>query len=135
MSDRVYFDTTLIDDSMLKSVVSATHIKKSTNYIEDLAASLGVAIEKILSPTPFKIAELAEAYTLMEAAKKKSMMNTNGQIEGADAFELKRRVYASQVDTLTNQITAVTFTGPLLDVNGNAAVNLSFPISMTVRRG
>ncbi|MBP2629887.1 MAG: hypothetical protein H6Q70_515 [Firmicutes bacterium] len=135
MSDRIYFDTTLIDDSMLKTYVTETHIKKSTNYIEDLATSLGVAIANIANPTPFKIAELAEAYALMETAKKKSMMNTNGQIEGADAFELKRRVYAKQVDSLTNQITATTFTGPLVDAHGNAITSLSFPISMVIRRG
>ncbi|WP_110955208.1 hypothetical protein [Anaerosinus massiliensis] len=125
---RIYFDKNLIDDELLKECVTPTHIAKSTAYVEDLANSLGVGAGSIVEPAPFKIQQLAEAYALMEAAKKQSMMNTSGTVEGADAYELKRRVYAAEVDDLTDQITADTFTG------GKSAKKRAFPMSVSVYR-
>lgn len=125
---RIYFDKDLIDDEMLKDCVTDKHIQKSSAYVEDLAESLGVGVDSIIEPTPFKIQELAEAYALMETAKKQSMMNTSGTVEGADAYELKRRVYAAEVDNLTDQITADTFTG------GKSAKKRTFPMSVSVYR-
>jgi hypothetical protein len=126
---RIYFDADTIDDEMLKDSVTEKQIYKTSQYIEDLAESLNVDAENILKPTPFKVAELAEAYVLMETAKKQSMMNTNGAVEGADAYELKRRVYASEVSRLEAQITAETFTG------GQSASRRTFPMSVKVYRG
>lgn len=126
---RIYFDADTIDDEMLKDSVTEKQIYKTSQYIEDLAESLNVDAENILEPTPFKVAELAEAYALMETAKKQSMMNTNGAVEGADAYELKRRVYASEVSRLEAQITAETFTG------GQSASRRTFPMSVKVYRG
>lgn len=124
----VYFDTDLIDDEMLKDSVTEKHIAKSSAYIEDLAKSLGVDIEDIADPTPFKIQEIAEAYALMETATKQSMMNTEGTANGADSFELKRRVYAAKIASLESQITADTFTG------GKSAKKRTFPMSVPMYR-
>jgi len=126
---RVYFDAATVDDEMLKDCILQKHIAKSSKYIEDLAESLNVDIDEILDPTPFKIGELAESYALMETSKKQSMMNTTGTAEGADSYELKRRVYASEVNRLEAQITADTFTG------GKSASRRTFPMSAPVYRG
>lgn len=126
---RIYFDADTIDDEMLKDSVTEKQIYKTSHYIEDLAESLNVDASDILDPTPFKVAELAEAYVLMETAKKQSMMNTNGAVEGADAYELKRRVYADEVNRLEMQITADTFTG------GLSATRRIFPASVNMYRG
>lgn len=125
---RAYFDTANIDDEMLRDCVSEEHIRRSSAYIEDVAESMGVTPERILRPTPFKIQRLAEAYALMETAKKQSMMNTNSSVEGADAYELKRRVYAAEVERLEGQITADTFTG------GLSARRRAFPMSVPLYR-
>lgn len=126
---RIYFDADSIDDEMLKGSVTEKQIYKASQYIEDFAESLNVDPADILDPTPFKVAELAEAYALHETAKKQSMMNTSGAVEGADAFELKRRVYADEVSRLEAQITADTFTG------GLSATRRKFPMSVKVYRG
>ena len=124
---RCYFDINNIDDSLLKKEIKSNQIAKTNQYIEDLARSLGVG--SIVEPTPFKIQQLAEAYLLMEVAKNKSMMNTSGSVEGADAYELKRRVFADEVDSLIVQITADTFTA------GKSAKKNTFPMSIPFRRG
>jgi hypothetical protein len=103
---RVYFDVGGVDDELLKDSLTPEAIDKSSRYIEDLAYGLGVEVRDIVDPVPFKVSELAEDYALMETAKKKSMMNSNGATEGADAYELKRRVYAREVSELEGQITA-----------------------------
>lgn len=125
---RIYFDTTLIDDEMLKDCVTDKSIGKSSAFVEDLAKSLAVEVEEISTPTPFKIQELAEAYALMETAKKQSMMNTDGTAGGADAYELKRRVYSMVIDDLLEQITADTFTG------GKSATKRAFPMTIAMHR-
>ncbi len=125
---RIYFDTQAIDDEMLKDCVTPKHIADSSAYIEDFANSLGVKPERIIDPTPFKVKKLAEAYALMETAKKQSMMNTNGAVEGADAYELKRRVYVAEINNLESQITADTFMG------GKAAKKRTFPMSVPLYR-
>lgn len=126
---RVYFDAHRIDDSLLKNIVTKGHIAKSSQYIEDLAYSLGVRADAIQKPAPFIVRELAEAYALMEAAEKKAMMNTDARHEGADAYELKRRVYAEKVKNLRAQITARTLTG------GQSAKQRAFPMSVPLYRG
>ena len=125
---RIYFDTAGVDDELLKEIITSEAVAKSTSYIEDLAAGLNVAVEDIAQPTPFKVVELAECYALMETAKKKSMMNSNGNNDGADAYELKRRVYAAEVDRLEAQITAETLTG------GKSAARRTFPGSIPIYR-
>ena len=126
---RVYFDVDDVDDELLKEYLQQYDgIAKSTRYIEDLAAGLGVSPEEIIDPVPFKVAELAECYALMETAKKKSMMNGSGGEDGADAYELKRRVYAAEVSRLEAQITADTLTG------GQSVRRRTFPGSIPLYR-
>lgn len=127
---KVYFDLTVIEgESLLKTVVGISHIEKSTRYIENLAISLGVKVDEITNPIPMKIQELAECYTFMEAAKKKSKMNASGSSEGADAYELKRRVYAAEVDKLTKEITANDF------LANKSSTAWEFPFTMPLYRG
>ena len=125
---RIYFDTTDTADELLTPCLKDTAIAKSSEYIESLALGLGVSVPRIISPTPFIVSELAEAYALMETAKKESMMNTDGQADGADAYELKRRVYAAEVERLEGQITADVLTG------GSSVKRRVFPGSVPLYR-
>lgn len=127
---RIYFDVSVVDDEILKDLITDRQVELSSEFIEDTALGLGVLPEAIKDPTPFKIRQLAEAYALMEIAKKQSIMCSGSMSSeaGADAYELKRRVYAAEVNELLKQITADTFTG------GKSSPKRAFPMSVPLYR-
>lgn len=93
-----------IEDKLLKKLITATDIQKSTEYINDLAKSLGVT--SIVKPVPQKIKDLAIAYSCANRAKYESGNSPKSfqGTDGADAYELKRRVYLKEVQALTDEL-------------------------------
>ena len=127
-SNRVYFDPNDMHDILLARKVTPEIILQSTIFIEDTAGNYGVTPDRIADPTPYKISKLAMYYAYMTAALESSYMGSNGSQDGADAYELKRRVYAGMVASLLGEITADTFT------NGQSSVPNSFPMSIPYYR-
>lgn len=126
---RIYFDTDDVVDALLQKKITDRILLKSSLYIEDLAMNFDVRPEHIAHPVPFKIARLAMCYALMTAALENSRMASNGQQDGADAYELKRRVFAEELKALEGQLSAETFT------DGQSALAATYPMSVPFLRG
>lgn len=126
---RIYFDTDDVVDALLGKKITDRVLVKSSLYIEDLAMNFGVRPECIAHPVPFKIARLAMCYALMTTALESSRMASNGEQDGADAYELKRRVFAAEIKDIEEQLSADTFT------NGQSAISAVCPMTIHVLRG
>ena len=124
---RVYFDIKTLDDTLLKSWVTAPIIAESTEYVESFALSLGVDAKYIATPTPYKIARLAEIFAYMTAAQKKATFST-GQAVDKDAYALKYDMYKQLLSDTEKSITALTFT------NGIQAKKRRYPRSIELLR-
>lgn len=122
-----YFETEDVRDSLLKGILKQEDIDESTAYIDDLAQRLEVSPAAIPNPPPFQVKTLAMCYALMLCAGNKSMMNGDGGENGADAWELKRRIYAKRVDELELQMTAKTLIG-------GGSTGRRIPTSIPLRR-
>lgn len=126
---RLYFDTDDVVDALLQKKITDRVLLKSSLYIEDLAQNFGVRPEHIAHPVPFKIARLAMCYALMMTALECSRMASNGNQDGADAYELKRRVFLEEIERIEEQLSADTFT------NGQSSVTVACPQSVSILRG
>ena len=104
-------------------------IIKSSLYIEDMALNFGVQKEEIADPVPFKIARLAMVYALMMTALENSRMASDGSQDGADAYELKRRVFAEELKQIEAQLSADTFS------NGQSSIKMTAPFAVPILRG
>jgi hypothetical protein len=122
-----YFEQVDVRDALLKGILKQYDIDESTAYIDDLAQRLEVSPARIPTPPPFQVKTLAMCYALMLCAGNKSMMNGDGGENGADAWELKRRIYAKRVDELELQMTATTLTG-------GGSTGRRIPTSIPLRR-
>lgn len=125
---RKYFKDIDVNDQLLNDVVNERDIVQSSQYIEDLARNYGVDPRDIPKPTPFKIARLAMFFCLMQTALEQTLMSSAGQEADDDAYEKKRKLYASLVADLESQLTADTFLG------GISAVKTAFPATMKIYR-
>ena len=94
---RIYFNPDDVVDALLAKKITDRILIKSSLYIEDMALNFGVQKEEIADPVPFKIARLAMVYALMMTALENSRMASDGSQDGADAYELKRRVFAEEL--------------------------------------
>lgn len=126
---RLYFNTDDVVDALLQKKITDRILLKSSLYIEDLALNFGVRPEHIAHPVPFKIARLAMCYTLMMTALECSRMASDGKQDGADAYELKRRVFLAELEKIEGQLSADTFT------NGQSSIAVSCPMSIPMLRG
>nr|WP_092074949.1 hypothetical protein [Dendrosporobacter quercicolus]NSL49575.1 hypothetical protein [Dendrosporobacter quercicolus DSM 1736]SDN23345.1 hypothetical protein SAMN04488502_11531 [Dendrosporobacter quercicolus] len=122
-----YFDTTEIRDKLLVKLIKPEDIQESTDYIDDIALRLGVNPGRIPVPAPYQVRTLAMCYALMTAAQNETRMNSDGGEDGADSYELKRRIYAKRVAELEDQITAETLLG-------GGSASKKFPVSIPLRR-
>lgn len=120
-----YFEIAENRDKLLK--ITEEDIAESTAYIDDLAMRLDVDPTRIPVPVPYSVKTLAMCYALMTAALNASRNNGGGGENKADAFELKRRVYAKRVAELESQITAKTLLG-------GGSQKLKFPVSIPLGR-
>lgn len=122
-----YFATEDIRDLLLKNLIKPEDVAESTAYIDDIALRLGVNPGRIPSPAPFQVKTLAMCYALMLTALNASRMNGDGSDDGADAYEMKRRVYARRVAELESQMTAQTLLG-------GGSAGRKFPVTVPLRR-
>lgn len=122
-----YFDPFEVRDVLLKDLITQEDIADSTEYIDDIAIRLGVDPARIPVPAPYQVKMLAMCYTLMSVALNAAMNNGAGGENEADAFELKRRVYAKRVADLEAQVTAQTLLG-----GGSSGGKI--PVSIPLRR-
>lgn len=126
---RIYFNVELMDDNLLTELVSARIVVKSSGFVEDLARSYGVDPLRILSPTPYTIARIAEVFTFREAALKRTLGNAPNDDGEIDGFERKRQIFQKELDRELAKVTAETFTG------GKAAKPFGFALSIPLYRG
>jgi hypothetical protein len=122
-----YFDPEEIRDKLLQKLVKPEDVEESTDYIDDIAMRFGVDPGRIASPAPYQVRTLAMCYTLMITAQNETRMNSDGGEDGADAYEMKRRIYAKRVAELEAQVTAQTLLG-----GGSAGKKI--PVSIPMKR-
>jgi hypothetical protein len=122
-----YFETSEIRDKLLLKFVKPEDVAESTAYIDDIAIRLGVDPGRIPLPAPYQVRTLAMCYALMITAQNETRMNSDGGEDGADAYELKRRIYAKRVAELEAQVTAQTLLG-------GGSLGKKFPISISLGR-
>ncbi|VBB05572.1 Hypothetical protein LUCI_0782 [Lucifera butyrica] len=122
-----YFDPVEVRDELLKSLIKEEDIKESTGYIDDIAIRLGVNPARIPKPAPYQVKTLALCYALMVSAQNASLQNGSGGENGADAYEIKRRVYKARVDELEAQVTMQTLLG-------GGSAGRKFPVSIPLGR-
>lgn len=126
-SYRIYFNTKMLDDALLKTYVTPRIIRDSSSYVEAIAMSFGVTPDKIAEPTPFLVQQLAMFWSYMTSAQLKSVFSTGKDVD-KDSFSLKFRLYKGLLDDLLKQLSAETFT------NGKKAKKRSFPATMEISR-
>lgn len=122
-----YFTMDDVRDELLKGLITEDDIIESTAYIDDIAIRLGVRPERIVTPTPFQVKTLAKCYALMQTALNASLNNGAGGENAADAYEIKRQVYAKRVASLEDQVTAQTLLG-------GGSASRKFPVSTRLGR-
>ena len=124
---RIYFNSKMLDDALLKSYVTPQIIQESSQYVEAVALSLGVPASAIAEPTPFMVSQLGLFWAYMTAAWRKAQFS-KGNNADQDSFALKFRTYKELLDELLGQITADTFTG------GVSAKKRKFPSTLSISR-
>lgn len=124
---RIYFNTKMLDDSLLKTYVTPKIIRDSSLYIESIALSYGVEPDQIATPTPFLVSQLGMFWAYMTAAQLKSVFSTGKDVNN-DSFALKYKMYKELLDSLLKSITADSFT------NGKKAKRRKFPATVSISR-
>ena len=103
-----------IKDELIGPLVEADDLAKTDAYLDDLANALEVDPATIVDPLPFKVKELAVAYTCQEIAKRKA-----GGLAGAgfknqdsgDKYQAKLAIFQADVQRLESLITGDILTG------------------------
>ena len=128
---RAYFDPLLLKtptgDSLLKTYVTPSIIKESSDYVEALALSFGVKASQIAIPTPYKISKIALFYAYILTALYKAQMSV-GKDANLDSFALKYKYYKQLLDQFEQGLTAETFT------DGIQAKKRTFPMVVPIAR-
>lgn len=124
---RIYFNSKMLDDALLKTYVTPQIIEESSKYVESVALSLGVPASAIAEPTPFMVSQLGLFWAYMTAAWRKAQFSV-GKSADSDSFALKYRLFKELLDDLLAQLTPETFTG------GTAARKRTFPATLSISR-
>lgn len=124
---RIYFNTKMLDDALLKQYVTPRIIRDSSSYVESIAQSYGVTPDQIAEPTPFMVSQLGMFWAYMTAAQLKSVFSTGKDVNN-DSFALKYKLYRDLLNDLLKSITADSFT------NGKKAKQRKFPATMSISR-
>lgn len=128
---RAYFDPSILKtssgDSLLKSYVTPTIIKESSDYVEALALSFGVNASQIAIPTPYKISKIALFYAYILTAIYKAQFSI-GKDADEDSFALKYKYYLGLLKQFEAGLTAETFTA------GTQAKKRTFPMIVPISR-
>lgn len=107
----MYFDRENVRDALLKGMLSEEDIDESTDYVNNLAARLGVKPEEIAEPISYPVEKLALYYALMICAENASKPTAKDGEAKDDPYEKKRALYEERVRYWERQITRETFVG------------------------
>lgn len=112
-----------IRDELLGPLVATEDLSETDEYLEALAAERGVTLVETL---PFKVKRLAIAYCCTRICTRKSGVNPRNYqgTDGADAYELKRRVYAAQVRELEPQMSEALLSGETPEAANDGEIRL-----------
>lgn len=124
---RIYFNTKMLDDALLKQYVTPRIIRDSSSYVESIAQSYGVTPDQIAEPTPFLVSQLGMFWAYMTTAWGKSQFSLGKSVDN-DSFALKYKLFKELLDDLLKQLSAETFT------NGKKAKKRTFPAVMSISR-
>ena len=117
----MYFNMEEVRDVLLRDQLTDEDVAESTDYVNGLAARLGVLPDHIRTPVAYPIRQLALFYALMVCARNQS---------GDDAYERKRAIYEKEYMRWEARISAETFTG-----DSGKDMGENFPLTAKVRRG
>ena len=116
-----------VEDELLSSMVNTTDCEAATAYVLKVARGLNVAIEEIpTDPVPLEVKDLAIAYACGRRAKLSS--GVGGHLDassGFDTYELKRRIYAKELQALTIDMTAAMMKGSVSTTSSDYAEGIS----------
>lgn len=124
---RVYFNSKMLDDALLKTYVTPQIIQESSKYVEAIALSFGVPASAIADPTPFMVSQLGLFWAYMTTAWRKAQFSVGKEADN-DSFALKYKLFKELLDELVSQLTAETFT------NGVKAKKRTFPATISISR-
>lgn len=105
--------TSDIRDELLSPLVVSDDLAEVDQYLSDLAATLEVVEADIPSVLPYRAKQLLVAKCCEIVAKRKAGFSPASYTgnDGADAYELKRRIYAADVKRLELLIDKKALTG------------------------
>lgn len=125
---RVYFNTKMLDDALLKTYVTPEIVRESSDFVESLALSYGVRPNAIADPVPYMVSRVAQLFAYMTSAHRKALF-TIGKEADNDSFALKFKLYKGLLDDALEQLTAEAFTGGPANLKKR-----SFPATMSLSR-
>jgi len=102
-----------VRDDLLGPLVVSDDLAAVDAYLYDLAATLEVVATELPSTLPYRVKELLVAKCCEIVAKRKAGFSPGSYTgnDGADAYELKRRIYAADVKRLELLIDRKALTG------------------------
>ena len=80
----MYFNMEDVRDALLQPNLSDEDVAESTEYVDGLAARLGVSPERIRTPVAYPIRQLALFYALMVCARNASDMTSGRSMEAGE---------------------------------------------------
>ena len=101
---------------------------ESSDYVEGFAQSLGVDIELIPTPAPYKVKRHAELYMYVLVAQKKASFSNAKEID-KDAYYMKYQLYKTLLEQLELTLTKDTYS------TGITTNKRKFPSSIRMYRG
>jgi len=114
-------------DEVMQPLITIDDVDAATQYINKIARALKVVPTDIpRDPVPIDVVELARAYCCGRRAKLTSGLGARLDTTGTDIYELKRRLYSVEVQTLTAEMTAEKLLGldPTLDPTEGVSISL-----------
>ena len=124
---RVYFNTKMLDDALLRTYVTPQIVRETSSYVESVALSYGVPASAIATPTPDIVRRLALYYAYFISALRKASYALGHEAD-LDSFHLKARFYKELLDDLLDQLSADSFTG------GLTSKKRKFPSTLPISR-
>lgn len=101
-----------IEDELLKGIVQTSDLEAATKYVLKIATSWGITEEQIpIDPVPQEVIDICCAFACGRRAKFASGLGTKLDGNGVDEYEIKRRVYAKELQELTNTLTPAMLLG------------------------
>lgn len=115
-----------IKDEVLN--VTPDDVDNANSYVNGLAERFRIKPEELISPPTYTTKRIAICYACYIRAISEvgtdAAVNYSGELSGAnqDVYTQKAKLYRQEMDALTNNLTALAFTGK--EVSGSITVNV-----------